>query len=82
MSKDNKSCSSSDAPAPSEDPASASSGSKNHKDENYHLHVSKRMKAGSHVPRRSNYPRQQSNSQTGQKEKKGEKSPTFLDEGE
>jgi hypothetical protein len=78
--EDNESLSSSDAPAPSEDPASASSGSKGHEDENYHLHVSKRMKAGSHVPCKSNYPRQQSKSQMGQKEKKGEKSPTFLDD--
>ncbi len=79
-SKDNTSRSSSDAPAPSKDPASASSGSKSHKDENYHLHVSKRMKAGSHVPCKSNYPHQQSEPQMGQKEKKGEKSPTFLDD--
>jgi hypothetical protein len=34
MSKDNESRSSTDAPAPSEDPVSASSGSKEHKDEN------------------------------------------------
>ncbi len=32
----------------------------------------KRMKAGSHVPCKSNYPRQHSKSQMGQKEKKGE----------
>jgi hypothetical protein len=78
-SKDDEPCSSSDAPAPSEDPASTSSGSKEHRDENCHLQASKRMKASSHVPRKSDYPRQQSESQPGHKEKKGEKSPTFLD---
>jgi hypothetical protein len=40
-SEDDESHSSTDAPAPSEDPASASSGSKEHKDENYHLQASK-----------------------------------------
>jgi hypothetical protein len=44
-SKDDESRSGTDPPAPSEDPASASSGSKEHKDENYHLQASKRMKA-------------------------------------
>ncbi len=79
MSKDEESCSSTDAPAPSEDLVSASSGSEEHKDENYHLQASKRMKASGHVPRKSDYPRQQRESQTGHKKKKGEKSPTFLD---
>ena len=79
-SKDNESCSSTDAPAPSEDPASASSGSKEHEDKNYHIQASKRMKASSHVPCKSDYPRQQSDTQTGHKEKKGEKSPTFCDD--
>jgi hypothetical protein len=78
-SKDGESCSSTDAPAPSENPASASSGSEEHKDENYHLQASKRMKAGGHVPHKSDYPRQQREPQTGHKEKKGENSPTFLD---
>jgi hypothetical protein len=79
-SKDDESRSGTDAPAPSEDPASASSGSKEHKDENYHLQASKRMKARGHVPRKSDYPRQQREPQTGCKEKKGEKSLTFLDD--
>jgi hypothetical protein len=79
-SKDNESRSSTDAPAPSEDPASASSGSEEHEDENYHLQAFKRMKASGHVPCKSDYPRQQRESQKGHKEKKGEKSPTFLDE--
>jgi hypothetical protein len=78
-SEDNESCFSTDAPAPSEDPASASSGSKEHKDENYHLQASKRMKASGHVPCKSDYLRQQRDPQTGHKEKKREKSPTFLD---
>jgi hypothetical protein len=38
------------------------------------------MKASSHVPRKFDYPRQKNTSQTSQKEKKGEKSPTFLDD--
>jgi hypothetical protein len=79
-SKDDESRSSTDAPAPSEDPASASSGREEHEDENYHLQASKRMKASGHVPRKSDYPRQQCESQKGHKEKKREKSPTFLDD--
>ncbi len=55
------------------DQASASSKTKKgDADENYHLHVSKKMKAGRHVPHKSDQ------SQSIQKEKKGEKSPTFL----
>jgi hypothetical protein len=80
MSKDDESCSGTDAPAPSEDLASASSGSKAHKDENYHLQASKRIKASGHAPCKSDYPCQQHEPQTGRKEKKGEKSPTFLDD--
>ena len=38
------------------------------------------MKASGHVPCKSDYPRQQRESQKGHKEKKGEKSPTFLDD--
>jgi hypothetical protein len=79
-SKDNESRSGTDTPAPSEDPASASSESKEHKDENYHLQASKRVKASGHVPCKSDYPRQQREPQTGCKKKKGEKSPTFLDD--
>jgi hypothetical protein len=79
-SKEDESRSSTDAPAPSEDPVSASSGSKEHKDENYHLQAFKRMKASGHVPCKTDYPRQQREPQTARKEKKGEKSPTFLDD--
>jgi hypothetical protein len=62
-------------PVPSEDPVSASSKSeKGDADENYHLHVSKKMKAGHHVPRKSDQ------SQLVQKEKKGEKPTAFLDD--
>ncbi len=78
-SKDDESHSGTEAPAPSEDPASASSGSEEHEDENYHLQASKRMKANGHVPCKSDYPCQQHEPQMGCKEKKGEKSPTFLD---
>jgi hypothetical protein len=50
---------STDTPVPSEDPESASSESKKtHKDENYHLHVDKKMKAGSHVPCKSDHRQQ------------------------
>ncbi len=38
------------------------------------------MKASGHVPHKSDCPRQQREPQTGCKEKKGEKSPTFLDD--
>jgi hypothetical protein len=79
-SEDNESRSSNDTPAPSEDPASASSGSEEHKDEKYHLQASKKMKASGHVPRKSDYPHQKNASKTGHKEKKGEKPPTFLDD--
>jgi hypothetical protein len=69
-----------DAPVPSEDPASASSESKKtHKDENYHLRVAKKMKAGCHVPCKSDHRRQRTKSQSSQKGKKGETPPTFLD---
>ncbi len=53
-SDDDKSCLSTNTLVPSEDLASASSESKKtHKDENYHLHLDKKMKAGSHVPCKS-----------------------------
>jgi hypothetical protein len=55
-SDDDESPSSMDTLVPSEDPASASSKSeKDHEDENYHLHVSKKMKAGCHVPCKSDH---------------------------
>jgi hypothetical protein len=79
-SNDDKSRLSTDTMVPSEDPASASSKSeKIHEDENYHLHVAKKMKAGSHVPRKSDHQQQRTKSQLSQKGKKGEVSPTFLD---
>jgi hypothetical protein len=46
---------SANTPAPSEDPVSASSESKTHEDEIYHLHVDKTLKEGSHVPCKSNH---------------------------
>jgi hypothetical protein len=55
-SDDDESRISTDTPVPSEDPASASSKSKKiYEDENYHLHVDKKMKAGSHVPCKSDH---------------------------
>jgi hypothetical protein len=44
-----------DVPVPSEDQASASIKDKNHEDENYHLHVDKKLKAGSLVPCKSDH---------------------------
>jgi hypothetical protein len=56
MSNNYESRLSTDTPVPSEDPASASSKSeKTHEDENYHLHVAKKMMAGSHVPHKSDH---------------------------
>jgi hypothetical protein len=79
-SNDDELCSSVDTPVPSEDPVSASSKSeKDHEDENYHLHVSKKMKAGCHVPCKSDHQRQRSKFQSSQKGKKREMPPTFLD---
>jgi hypothetical protein len=72
---------STNTPVPSEDPASASSKSKKtHKDENYHLHVDKKMKAGSHVPCKSDHQQQRTKSQSSQEGKKEEMPPTFLDD--
>jgi hypothetical protein len=81
-SNDDELHSSTDTPVPSEDPASASSKSKkDHKDENYHLHVSKKLKAGCHVPCKSDHQRQRSEFQLSEKGKKRETPPTFLDNG-
>ncbi len=64
---------STNTPVPSEDPASASSeGKKTHEDENYHLHVDKKMKAGSHVPCKSDHQQQRTKSQSSQERKKEE----------
>ncbi len=80
-SDDNESCISTDTPVPSEDLASASSKSKkNHEDENYHLHVDKKIKVGSHVPCKSDNQQHGAKAQLSQKGKKGETPPTFLDD--
>jgi hypothetical protein len=52
---------------------------KTHKGENYHLHVDKKMKAGSHVPCKSEQRQQRTKSQSSQECKKGETPHTFLD---
>jgi hypothetical protein len=65
---------------PSEDPASASSDGKNHEDENYHLHINKKLKAGSHVPCKSDHRQDRGKSQLSQKGKKGETSLIFMDD--
>jgi hypothetical protein len=70
---------SADTPVSSEDPASASSKSKTHKDENYHLHADKKLKAGSHVLCKSDHQQHRGKSQSSQKGKKGETPPPFLD---
>jgi hypothetical protein len=70
---------SANTPVPSEDPVSASSKSKTHEDENYHLHVDKKMKAGSHVPCKSDHQQHRGKSQSSQKGKKGGTTPIFLD---
>ncbi len=75
-SDNNESCISATTPVPSEDLASASSKSKIHVDENYHLNVDKKLKAGSHVPCKSDH---RHKSQLSQKSKKGETPPTSLD---
>jgi hypothetical protein len=64
---------------PSEDPVSASSKSKTHEDENCHLHVNKKLKAGSHVPCKSDHLQHGGKFQLSQKGKKGVMPPTFLD---
>jgi hypothetical protein len=79
-SDDNKLRISTDTPVPSEDPASASREiKKTHEDDNYHLRINKKMKAGSHVPRKSDHQQHGAKVQLSQKCKKGETPPTFLD---
>jgi hypothetical protein len=68
-----------DTPVPSEDPVSASSKSKNSKDKNYHLHVNQKLKAGGHVPCKSNHRQHRGKSQSSQNGRKRETSPTFMD---
>jgi hypothetical protein len=58
---------------------SASSKSKTHEDENYHLHVNKKLKSGSHVPCKSDHQQHRGKSHLSQKAKKGEMSPIFMD---
>jgi hypothetical protein len=79
-SDDDELCASVDMPVPSEDPASASSEGKNHEDENYHLHVNKKSKAGSHVPHKSDHQQHSGRFESSQKGKKGEMSPTFMED--
>jgi hypothetical protein len=69
-----------DMPVPSEDLASASTKGKNNEDENYHLNVDKKLKSGSHVPCKSDHQQHRSKSKMSQKGKKGEASPTFIDD--
>ncbi len=70
-----------DTPVPSEDPESASSESeKTHEDENYHLHIDKKMKAGRHVPCKSDHQQHGTRAQSSQKGKKGKMPPIFLDD--
>jgi hypothetical protein len=78
-SDNNETCISTDTPVPSEDPVSASSESKKtHKDENYHLHFNKKMKAGSHVPCKSDHQQHGAKVQLSQKGKKGRNAFYFL----
>jgi hypothetical protein len=78
-SDDDKSCSSTDTPVLSEDLASASSKSnKTDEDEIYHLCIEKKMKAGGHVPCKSDHQQHGAKTQLSQKGKKGETPPTFL----
>ncbi len=72
-------------PISCEDPASASSKGKTIKTrtiifmfENYHLHVNKKLKAGSHVPCKSDHRQHRGRSKLSQKGKKGDASPTLM----
>jgi hypothetical protein len=53
---------------------------KTHEGENYHLHIDKKMKAGSHVSCKSDHQQHGTKAQLSQKGKKGETPPTFLDD--
>ncbi len=68
-----------DMPVPSEDQTSVSSEGNINKDENYHLHINKKMRAGCCVPCKSDHQQHRSKSKSSQKGKKKEMSPTFLD---
>jgi hypothetical protein len=76
----NESRISTDTPVPSEDPASASSMSKITKRMRIIIFILiKEMKAGSHVPCKSDNQQHGAKAQLSQKGKKGEMPPTFLD---
>ena len=79
-SEDDKLRISTDTPVPSEDPASASSKSKKNP-WGWELSSSycKKMKVGSHVPRKSDHWQHAAKAQLSQKGKKGETPLTFLD---
>ncbi len=66
-------------PVPSENPVSTSSKGENHEDQNYHLHVNKKLKAGSHVHCKSDHQQHSGSSKLSQKGKKGYAPPTFMD---
>jgi hypothetical protein len=78
-SDDDESRASANTLVPSEDLASASSKGKNHEGENYHLHVNKKLTAGSHSPCKSDHQQHRGRSKSSQKSKKEEASPTFMD---
>jgi hypothetical protein len=73
------SCASVDTPVPSEDNRSASSDGEINEDENYHLHVDKKLKAGCHVSHKSAHRQHRSKSKSSQRGKQREASPTFMD---
>jgi hypothetical protein len=78
-SDDNEPRASVGTPVPSENHTSASSEGKINEDENYHLHIDKKMKVGGHMPRKSDHQQHRSKSKSSQKGKKEEASSTFMD---
>jgi hypothetical protein len=60
--------------------SASSKSKKNHEDENNYLHIAKKMKAGSHVPCKSDHQQHGAKAQLSQKSKKGETPPTFLND--
>jgi hypothetical protein len=67
-------------PVPNEDPTSASSEGKINNDEDYYLHIDKKLKAGCHVPRKSDHQQHRGESKLSQRGRKKEASPTFMDD--
>jgi hypothetical protein len=57
---------------------SASSEGKNNEDENYELHFDKKLKAGSHVPCKSDHQQHRGKSKLSQTGKNREVSPTLM----